>query len=256
MNYNEYDSNNKRSFDYSLLFTDKKYRSRLILGIYVLFFIILIVSVRVGLSNNFPEENSSVVSGSSNEESGESVNNGIEDKFEKEFSYIMSNNYNFEFSIVSGVDTYIINGKRFDDKYELILSNGSLFIEYLADGKDVVAFSDGEYSETNLPYYYINYYDNDLLKSILNNATEISDGYYEITNARLFNYVDKSFGSSVNNKDLINTINIELKNNIIVSLEFDITNLVNSMRYDDIDSTKVSLKYSNFNLIDDFEVNL
>ena len=52
----------------------------------------------------------------------------------------------------------------------------------------------------------------------------------------------------------IGVLNVSKKNNIIVALEIDITNLVNGLGNEN-NSTIISLKYSNFNLIDDFEIN-
>lgn len=258
MNYNEYDSNgNKKKFDFSLLFTDKKYRSRLILGIYAIVFIILIVMIRMGttptnekLQDNNEIETDNIENLPNNNEQEET------DNFKEEFSYIYLNNYNFEFSLLSDNQEFIATGKRYEDKFDFNFTNQIDTIHYLSNGNKVMALEPNKdyYVLTNLPIYYINYFESKKINKILNNSIKVSEDVYEISNLNLFEFVENEYKRELNNEDLINTITLTKKNNIIVSIEMDITNLVNGLGNENF-STIITLKYSNFNLIDDFEIN-
>ncbi|MBO5375235.1 MAG: hypothetical protein J6A52_00090 [Bacilli bacterium] len=258
MNYNEYDSDgNKKSFDFSLLFTDKKYRSRLVLGIYAIVFIILITMIRLGgNSTNQTLQSDNKVENNIEENIPDNVESEEIDNFKEEFSYIYLNNYNFEYSLLSDEQEFIAFGKRYENKHDFNFTNQIDTIHYLSNGKKVMALEpDKEYYVlTNLPFYYINYFESEKINKILNESTKVSENVYEISNLKLIDFVEPEYRSELNDEQLNNTITLTKKNNIIVALEIDITNLVNGLGNEN-NSTIISLKYSNFNLIDDFEIN-
>ena len=267
MNYNDYDSNgNEKNFDLSLLFTDKKYRSRLILGIYFVFFVILITFVRTGIKadNSLNDNNNEIVDNEvinnedNNDDSDIIVNEDSDendDEFNEEFSNIMSNNYNFEFTLVSDSNVFVASGKRYNEKYDFKLTDGESVINYLSDGIRVNAENDGEYYDTNLPFYYINYFDNDILYDIVSSSVEVGDNSYAISNKALLEFVDSLYKREISDNDSINSIKLKKEDDIIVSIELDITNIVNSLGISDTNKTIITLKYSNFNHINDFEIN-
>ena len=253
MNYNDYNSDDKdNGFDFSLIFTDKKYRARAILVGYVFLFLVLIFFLRVNLnktSSNNVTENNNVL-----EDNENPVVDDEDIQHDEEFDYIMSNNYEFEFTIYSDDGTFVAKGKRYDDKYDFDLTDGNSVIEYLAIGNSVSAEIDGEYYDTNLPYYYINYFDNENLYKIIAASNMVEEDVYEISNEKLYNYLHSSYKKNLTDKDLVNEIRIIKKNNFVIGIEFDLTNIINSLGIGKTKSTKVALNYSNFNLIDDFEV--
>lgn len=256
MNYNDYDSEgNEKSFDYSLLFTEKKYRSRLILCFYFIFFIILVIFVRTSSKpNNSLKENNDVINNDivvDNEEQDNIFNN----EHMEEFSNILTNNYKFEFILVSDSNTFVASGKRYDEKYDFKLTDGNSVIKYLSDGSRVNAESDGEYYDTNLPFYYIDYFDNDILYNIVSSAVEVSDNVYAISNKNLLKYIDTLYKREINDNDSINTIKLVKDNNSIISIELDITNIVNALGITTTNNTVITLNYYNFNHINDFEIN-
>ena len=256
MNYNDYNNNgNENGFDISLIFTDKKYRARAILLGYVFLFVIIIVFIRTNL-NSTNSTNSGInndeVEVNNNENVNEDSNENIQ--VDEAFDYIMSNNYEFEFTIYSEQGTFVANGIRYNDKYDFDLTNGDSTIEYLADGNRVSAEIDGEYYDTNLPYYYINYFDNENLYKIIAASNMIEEDVYEISNKKIYNYLDSSYKKNLKNEDLVNEIKLIRKNNYVVGIEFDLTNIINSLGISSTKSTKVVLNYQNFNLIDDFDV--
>ena len=255
MNYN-------KGFNYSELFTDKKYRSRLILAIYAIVFIILIAFLRTEIkngnidSNSFNEENNNDMI--DNNTNNNTDNNTDDNSYiENIFSYINMNNYNFEYTLYYNDDKYISSGKRYDRKYDFDLTNGKQTMHYLVSGPIVKAKNkediDASYMTTNLPYSYINYFDNDTLKEILINAKQISVDTYEITNGALAPLIDNRSNFIISDDELVNHIMLEIKNNIVVGIDLDFSNLF--FGDSDIFNFKISLKYSNFGLIDNFSVN-
>ena len=262
-----------KGFDFSLLFTDKTYRARLILVVYLVVFIALIVFVRVGgsnvqnsMANNSNKNNTGNLVNDTNN-NGNNVNNNdennntVQEDYVKElFSYINKNNYNFEFTIYRNSEVYKITGKRFNDKYDFDLSNGGSIINYLDNGKKVMAknfsLEESEYQNAELPYFKINYFDNSVLMdiaSMLIKNNTLEDAYI-IENKYLLDFsTDSSADLSLDYFNKQNVINFVSSNNKITVIDMDLTNFVNNE--DDTNYYKISLKYYNFDLVDDFEVN-
>ncbi len=242
---------NNDDFNYSSLIFDKKYRARLILTIYGILFIILIIFLRINISNkNYGESNNEILNNEIVDNNNEENENSY---IESLFSYIDLNNYNFEFKIYYNDNIYISSGKRFNRKYDFSLTDGNNIVNYLASGELVKIKQEDSYINSILPYFYINHFDNDVLKAILASSRQVSENSYEITNGILSSFVDSSYNLIVGDDELLNTIELEVKNNIIVGINMDFTNLFND--YDEVSSLKIALNYSDFGLIDDFDIN-
>ncbi len=111
MNYNEYDSNgNKKSFNFNDMITDKKQRSRLILGVYAIIFLMLIIFVRMGTS-------ATTNNGEKGKNTKEVVENKELDIYDEMFSLIDGNNYNFLYQLNYSNELYEASGKRYNNKY-------------------------------------------------------------------------------------------------------------------------------------------
>ena len=226
----KYDSD----FNLSSLFTEKKYRARLILGVYLVFFIVLISISRSSVSNN-KESNAKkdILPG---------------------FSFLSMNNYEFEYILHLNGEEYILLGKRFNDKLSFTVSNKDEKKEYLVSGNTVKMKENEMYVNTKLPYYYINYFDNDVIQNIIRDSEKITDTEYEITNLKLSKYIDSSFKYNNKEKDLKNSVDLTFKNGNVVGIDFDLVNLFSDV--DELNELKISLNYKNFGLIDDFVINL
>ena len=245
MNYNN------DNFNYSSLIFNKKYRSRLILAIYTILFFILIIFLRTSINNkNYNESNNEVFINENEDNKNEESENSY---IKSLFSYIDMNNYNFEFKISYNNNVYISSGKRSDRKYDFTLTDGNNIVHYLVSGKLVKIKQENSYENSILPYFYINHFDNEVLKSILSKSKQISESTYEITNGILSSFVDSNYNLIVGDDELINTIELDIKNNIIVGINMDFTNLFND--YDEVSLLKISLNYFDFGLVDDFNVN-
>lgn len=246
----KYDSD----FNLSSLFTEKKYRARLILGVYLVFFIVLISISRSSVSNNkesnakkdIDENSSDVVEKENEKEEKEDILPG--------FNFLSMNNYEFEYVLHLNGEEYILLGKRFNDKLSFTVSNKDEKKEYLVSGNTVKMKENEMYVNTKLPYYYINYFDNDVIQNIIRDSEKITDTEYEITNLKLSKYIDSSFKYNNKEKDLKNSVDLTFKNGNVVGIDFDLVNLFSDV--DELNELKISLNYKNFGLIDDFVINL
>ncbi len=255
MDYNEYNSNgNKKKINISGILGDRQKRAWLILSIYLLFIFILIAMVRSSYSNSNVESNKDSVSNNKELKDQKSeVNNEIlkeeKDELDNLFSFIDQNNYNFDFVLNYNNDEYITKGKRYNNKFEFSYSNKEQSISFIGTETNLKMKKDDSYINIVFPYTYFNYFDNNLIKKIIRDSSynEINKTY-EITSSKLNNLLNLS---KEENDLSINTIELETKNNRVVGIKIDFSNALKQ-----IDSTentaKISLNYSNFGLIDDF----
>lgn len=260
MNYNDYDSNgNKKKFNLTDMLTDKKQRARVFLVFYVIIFLILIIIIRVGItsSNNVKQEEQK-------EKQDEVLDNNKEESEEdkeinEKFLFLDQNNYNFKFTIEykynGTTSSQIIEGKRFDNKYDFTLQyNGDVM--YFLGTEDNIKAKENEQSnfiEAQFPYVYLNFFDNKLLKNIVKNAS-LNDDTYEISNLLLSELISSGSSKSLENKDSKNTLKLDVKNNKIVGINIDYSNVLCDYQKEEI-SAVVNLEYSNFGLIEDFDIN-
>ena len=253
----KYDSD----FNLSSLFTEKKYRARLILGIYLVFFIVLIAISKSSSSFNNgsseikeKEQNESDVTDKENKENKEDVEKDENTKnVLPGFSFLSMNNYEFEYILNINDYEYITTGKRFNDKLLFTVSNKDEKKEYFVSGNTVKVMEDEMYVNSVLPFYYINYFDNDVIQNIIRDSIKVNDAKYEITNLKLSKYIDNSFKYNNKEKDLNNTIELVFKNGNVVAVNFDLVNLFSDV--EELKTLKISLNYKNFGLIDDFVIN-
>lgn len=247
-----------KGFNFSDLFFDKTNRSRLILLCYLLLFVVLIVLIRTNTTdslNNLEEENNL-----ENDQNNNVENDLSEEELEinKMFSYIDMNNYKFNYILYYNDDVYNIDGIRYDNKYSFELTNGANTLSYIASGETVKAKDkndlEASFFITNFPYYYLNYFNNNILKNLLTKAKKVADNKYEITNEELLDFVDGASNFVIEDKEKANTIELELKNNIITNIYINMTNLFSFS--EEIEKLEVKLNYSDFGLIDQFEVEI
>ncbi len=257
MNYNEYDSNgNKKKINFTDLFTDKTNRSRMILVFYLILLIFLVLFVRNSTTSKSTNEEKK--EDNTKEEKVVDNTNNIEEisEFDEQLSYLLLNNYNFEFYLEYSDVNYTIEGKRFDDKYDFDAFTKDGDYHYIGVVNNMYAKQiNGEeaYQQTDLPPLFIDCFDNYQLKEIIEKANKVDD-YYEINNFDLSTIVNSSAGFGFNQEEF-NTIKLDLKNNKIVGISIDFSKLASEIEEEET-IAKLNLKYSNFGLIDDFPVNI
>lgn len=237
-------------------FNDPKYRARAILAFYLVLFIALIVWFRSMPKSDLNTNDNKFPNTNQNENNDQIKETGP-------FSLITSNNFNFEY--ILNIDTTKITsvGKKYMAKEEFILTNNisPTKVEYYVDGLGVKGREKNEdgtskdYIEMSKPYLYIDYFNTIMLKQIVNAAKEAdSNTNLTISNKELCEIV----GCPAKVDDGINTIELEFKNNYVVGIKMDYSafSVALSPYYDseELTTTIFELKYSNFNLIDDFNI--
>jgi hypothetical protein len=263
---------NDKDFDISSFFTNDKYKSRAILFVYLIVFVILIMLVRF---NNTPEKNSK--ENNSTQEKEEAVHDDdletinydemvhtIEEENDSNslynrFSFLRINNYSFVFDVKIEKE-FVVTGNRYDNKYKMVLENinDNAKIDYVSKNGKTKANLKGEYENVDLPITYIDYFDNVNLYNILMNSKKVEqDGNkikYSITNSKLEPFILDDYISLFDeNKDNENEIIIYVnENNKINQIDMNLINV--SSIDDEHNSVLISLKYDNFAKINDFEV--
>ena len=255
MDYNEYDGNgNKKKFNLLEMLSDKQQRSRVFLFIYLVLFILLIIIVRVNLSsslnNNNVDNNKEIVDNTNKEEKTKDETETIINESDM-FSFLDLNNYTFKYSIKMGDSLSIIEGKRYNDKFSFTLENAGSVLYFSGTMNYIKAKEslDGESKLTGFPYVLVNIFDVRVLKNIINSAT-INNDKYEITNETIGNVVKYN---KLDNKGEINTIELVKKNNKITGIEMDLSKAISDYVNENT-SAIISLSFSDFGLVDDFNI--
>lgn len=245
MDYNEYDGNgNKKSFSFSDLINDKKQRSRLFLGAYLILFIVLIIIIRMNSTNTYNEH----IEEEKPKEEEEIEEKVIDNEIDNMFSFIDMNNYEFSYTIDVDNSISLIEGKRYKDKYSFILTSSSdkLYFNGTTSYMKAKDEFEGIYKYTGFPYILINYFNNSIIKEFINKSI-LKDGIYEITNEN----IGKVIGNNQIIGNEINTIKLIKSNNKVTQIEMDLSNVLSLYSKKETKANLV-LKYTNFGLIDDF----
>lgn len=253
MNYNEYDSNgNRKKFNFADIITNKTQRSRLLLLIYLIIFIVLIVFIRLNISSSL--NNNEIIKKEEKENNNQEKNINTETNIvltDDMFSFIDLDNYNFTYNIDFNNSISLIEGKRFNDKYYFTMTNNGSILYFNGTSNYIKAKEtlDGEYKITGFPYVLVNIFNTNIIKDLINNST-INNDKYEITNKKvgeISNY------NKMTNVDAINTIELVKSNNKITQINIDLSNAISSYMNENVKAI-ITLKYSNFGLIDDFKI--
>ena len=251
MNYNEYDSNgNKRNFNLSDALNDRKQKARIVLLGYFIFIVLIIVVVRLS-TTSVPKNNDEGNKEPVNNDPQEKEKVVIDDDIAQMFSFIDQNNYNFKVTIDYQNQIFTIDGKRFDDKYDFTYSNGVDTLYFLGTASNIRVKEDDIYRTVVFPYVYVNFFDNDELKTILRKA-DLVDGVYQISNDSINEIV--SLKGTMENRENLNTLELIVKNNKVVGINIDCSNAISDLQNDNL-TAKISIVYENFGLVEDFEAN-
>ena len=265
MNYNN-------SFNFNELFSDEKYRARIILAFYAVIFIAIIVLLRVNnVESNSNSNTSNKVENTSNAEvqntesneiynddmphsqSDETDNNSIYNQF----SFLRLNNYHFSYDVDFG-ETIKIDGKKYDNKMIFFVENSQndKKLEYQVNN-DIIKVRLDEFESADYPVLFINYFDNSVLYKILRLSKKIKSEensiIYSIDNSTLSNFAIGDYSAMVNrDSSLTNEIKVVLNNNKICEIDMDLNNFISEGG--DYSKLMISLKYDNFAQISDFNI--
>ncbi len=237
---------NDGNFNFFDLFSDEKYRARLILVLYAILIVGIIVFIRTNpnkdkLLNNDEEDKKPVVQVDDNEE------------LQEKFVYLAQNNYEFDIKLLLGEEVYESKGKRYDEKITFDVTNNDSVITYIGDENNFKSNMNGTFEKADYPYFFINYYDiNDIYK-LLNKCTfSEEDNKYHISNQDLYNLGKGSFSNFSFDNNLDNTVELIEKSGKIVGINMDFTNLFNNSEVE-LNLVNININYTNFGFVDDFD---
>ncbi len=258
MNYNN-------DFKLSDLFTNEQYKARTILIFFLIIIIILTVMVRT--TDSKPVNKDKEDNGKENPPVEEQVTPGEfihskEDELDEtslynRFSFLRLNNYEFNF-VINSDSVVNINGKRFDNKMQMMVQSGKEAYEYQVRNNMVKARVDGEFRNTDLPYVVLNFFDNVELYNLIrySNLVNEEDEYidYDITNEKLLNILPSNIANNVyiEKMELKNNIRVYLTNNKITRIEINMTNFI--LKVQGITKLEISLNYEKIGQVDDFSI--
>lgn len=232
---------------------EAKNRSRLFLIIGVLIVGALIIGIRLTPSN-YNNNNKSKENIKEEKENESTQNNSnIKNEINEMFYFLDGKNYEFKYELKYNDDIYVSTGKRVGEKLELSFSNNEQTLKFLSNGDITKVYREGEYTSSPLPFYYINYYDIDVLKLIINNSVKENENKYIINTNTLANITNLNYDYIVKDNDKYCSMLLELKNNKIVGMKLNLSNLFNSN--EELKTLEVSMEFNNFGIVDDFIIN-
>lgn len=255
MDYNDYDSNgNKKKFNLDL--SDKKQRSRVILAAYAVIFLILIIIIRTsGITNdlnNTSNNNNNTLINTENTNTNDNNNNNNNNDNDNDFSFVNDKNYEFTITLTYDGKEYVSTGKRYNDKFDFDYMLDNQKYRFIGTIGNIKTYNNEteKYDTAHLPYFYINYYDNSVIKNVVSKSTLVEDTY-EISDLELSQITGNSLLTKNNG---INYIKLIKKNNKITSIEIDLSSVVTNST-NKTSNAIVKIDYKNFGLVEDFDIN-
>ena len=212
---------------------DKRWRSIIIMGFYVVLFGFLIIAIRY---DKYQEKKELKRQQELEEAQKIHSTNDLQE-------YLKGTNYSFQYVLKLDDVTYQYVGKRYDDKQKLVIQSGMSNADYYIYGDIGLKKSGDEYILADLPFHYFNYFDIDIINNIINQSTydELTNTY-EITSSN-FNEAIKQ-KATMSNKS-INTISIAYTDNNISAIIIDFSNYVKARR-EKYSFAVLELKYQDF----------
>lgn len=221
-------------FNIKELFTNRQYRAIAILIFYAILFAVLIIGLNGPrtLSVNESGDQKSSLDG---------------------YKLIDGKNFNYKYTVTVDNETYYYEGKKYNNKELLTVSKNGVEEEYYFDNKNTYIKQDNNYILTNTkPYILFDFFNTDILDEIiLRGVLEDKDNYkYSVTNQEIHNVVGEGIKKFDGGH---NYISLLYRNENITGITFDFSSYA-SATYEDYSTIVITLNYSDFNLIDDFEI--
>ena len=230
--FNNSSNNNEKKFKITDLITNKQYNA--ILNLVLGFGTIIILIIMIRLSG------SSVPNNTNN-----NINNNGTHSVVSGFNDIKGKNFSFKYTLTENGKSVVYQGK--ERKNKLLFTDTINKLEYYAIG-DVVSVKKGnDYVIGTNPSKYFNYFDVELVEKIISSAKVDEDDY--VISINDFSKLVSSDKSSVG--DIY--ISLTKSNGIITKITFDLGEYA-VLTDKNIKTSVLTLEYSNFNLIDDFEI--
>ena len=219
-------------FKFKELFTNKQYRSIMVLAFYAILFTVLIVTIRTPGKSNF----------------NNMVNKGTKiDGYE----LIDNKNFSYKYTILVDDEEYIYEGKKYNNKDLFTVTKDEESVDYyMIDDKTYIK-NGAKYFETlSKPIIIFDFFDTDIIDRLITRSSAIEDeeNRYMIGNQNLYDVLSSD---RVRVEDGDNFIVLKYRNSNITEINFELDNYAKIIG-EKYDKVRIKLEYSDFNLIDDF----
>lgn len=225
----------KEKFKITDLYKNKQYYAIINLVFYSIIILILIIGVRSNSSQTSKEDSIK-------------INRGSQTTNVEGFKSIKNKNFEFEYTLSVDNNTVIYKGKQYKNKIDF---TDNINNHYMVQD-DIFIKKDSDKSVlVDSPLKYFNYLNVDIIEKIV--AASKKDENDQVISLNEFLPIIKDNYAPEYKYDDDVFITITKNNGIITEITFDITNFVN-LDNADIKNAKLSLKYSNFGLVDNFDI--
>lgn len=222
----------KGKFNIKDLFTNKQYRAIAILIFYGILFVVIIIGMRAPRNFNVDESGNHMSSLDG-------------------YKLIDGKNFSYKYTVTLDDEVYYYEGKKYNDKELLTVNKDDVEEEYYFDNKNVYIKRDNNYVLTDIkPYILFDFFNTDILDEIILRGVVEGDHKYKVTNQEVHNVIGEGIKVF---EDSYNYIELMYRNDNITSITFDFSSYARAT-YEDYNTIIINLNYADFNLIDDFEI--
>lgn len=219
-------------FKFKELFTNKQYRSIMILAFYAILFTVLIVTIRTPGKSNF---------------------NNIVNKGTKIDGYelIDNKNFSYKYTILVDDEEYIYEGKKYNNKELFTVTKDEESVDYyMIDDKTYIKNGVKYFEALSKPIIIFDFFDTDIIDRLITRSSAIEDeeNRYMIGNQNLYDVLSSN---RIRVEDGDNFIVLKYRNSNITEINFELDNYAKIIG-EKYDKVRIKLEYSDFNLIDDF----
>lgn len=242
---------------------DERYHAIAMLAIYGIFFIILVIILRIGAANSPQIDNNDNNSSNSNstinsplEKDENNQSNEKEEPTTEEDTDIENDiNYTYSYTINYNDKNEVFLGKKIDTKEKFTHIKDGVTTDYAILNDNYLILENGSYHVTSNPSKLFKYCDIDQILSIIEEQNYQQDGntrIYTVSNYNLKKYFKDNF---ILNNERDNTIKLTMVNNELKKVNLDFSNYITS-----IEGTKTSLtinmEFVDVGITENFEINI
>lgn len=228
------DNKENKKISIKEIFLNRQYRSIAILIFYFVLFVVIIIGIRMP-NNTYFDDGGNVVS----ELSG--------------YELIENKNFGYKYTVTVDDEVYLYEGKKYNDKELVVITKNDESREYYFNKEDIYVKEKESYVKTiKKPYMLFDFFDTDILDKIIIRSVIVDEENhkYKVDNQKIFDVISDEFARIENGYNYISLI---YRNEFITGITFDFSNYAKTMK-EDFERIIISLEYFDFNLIDDFEV--
>lgn len=224
----------EKGFEFKELFTNKQYRSIIILIFYAILFTVLIVIIRNPRGNL-------------NTSGGTTITNV--DGYE----LIDNKNFGYKYTVLVDDEEYIYEGEKFGDKELFTLSKGEVSREYYIEKDNIYVKEKDIYQRAmEKPIIVFDFFNTDILDQLITRGILVDEEAkrYRIDSQNLYDVLNDD---TVKVETSENYITLNYRNSNITRIVFELDNYAKIIG-ENYDKVIISLDYYDFNLIEDFNV--